>query len=84
VEFLGTFELYPESSAMAAITMKTRKAVHSAMPMMPRTRAGLPKPVLSALIIDAVVFGMMDVAEMKRLPAHGVDPVEEVDPELAE
>jgi anti-anti-sigma factor len=27
----------------------------------------LPKPVLSALIIDAVVFGMMDVAEMKRL-----------------
>jgi high affinity sulfate transporter 1 len=27
----------------------------------------LPKPVLSALIVDAVVFGMMDVAEMKRL-----------------
>ena len=27
----------------------------------------LPKPVLAALIIDAVVFGMMDVAEMKRL-----------------
>jgi high affinity sulfate transporter 1 len=29
--------------------------------------ADLPKPVLAALIIDAVVFGMMDVAEMKRL-----------------
>ncbi len=27
----------------------------------------LPKPVLSALIIDAVIFGMMDVAEMRRL-----------------
>ncbi len=27
----------------------------------------LPKPVLAALIIDAVVFGMMDVAQMKRL-----------------
>ncbi len=27
----------------------------------------LPKPVLSALIVDAVVFGMMDVVEMKRL-----------------
>jgi sulfate permease, SulP family len=27
----------------------------------------LPKPVLGAIIIDAVVFGMMDVAEMKRL-----------------
>lgn len=27
----------------------------------------LPTPVLAALIIDAVVFGMMDVAEMKRL-----------------
>jgi high affinity sulfate transporter 1 len=27
----------------------------------------LPKPVLAALIIDAVVFGMMNVAEMKRL-----------------
>lgn len=27
----------------------------------------LPKPVLSALIIDAVVFGMMNVAEMRRL-----------------
>jgi SulP family sulfate permease len=27
----------------------------------------LPKPVLGALIIEAVVFGMMDVAEMRRL-----------------
>ena len=27
----------------------------------------LPKAVLAALIIDAVVFGMMDVAEMRRL-----------------
>ena len=27
----------------------------------------LPKPVLAALIIDAVVFGMMDITEMKRL-----------------
>ena len=27
----------------------------------------LPKPVLGAIIIDAVVFGMMDVAEMRRL-----------------
>ncbi len=27
----------------------------------------LPKPVLAAIIIDAVVFGMMDVAEMRRL-----------------
>ncbi|MGI9600923.1 MAG: SulP family inorganic anion transporter, partial [Acidimicrobiales bacterium] len=27
----------------------------------------LPKPVLAALIIDAVVFGMMDIGEMKRL-----------------
>jgi high affinity sulfate transporter 1 len=27
----------------------------------------LPKPVLSALIIDAVVFGMMDVAGLRRL-----------------
>ena len=27
----------------------------------------LPTPVLAALIIDAVVFGMMDVKEMKRL-----------------
>ncbi len=27
----------------------------------------LPKPVLAAIIIDAVVFGMMDVAEMCRL-----------------
>ena len=29
--------------------------------------SGLPKPVLAALIIDAVIFGMMDVAEMRRL-----------------
>ena len=27
----------------------------------------LPKPVLAAIIIDAVVFGMMDVREMRRL-----------------
>ncbi len=27
----------------------------------------LPNPVLAALIIDAVVFGMMDVAQMRRL-----------------
>ena len=27
----------------------------------------LPKPVLAAIIIDAVVFGMMDVAELRRL-----------------
>ena len=27
----------------------------------------LPKPVLAALIIDAVIFGMMDVTEMRRL-----------------
>jgi anti-anti-sigma factor len=27
----------------------------------------LPKPVLGALIIDAVVFGMIDVAELRRL-----------------
>ena len=27
----------------------------------------LPEPVLAALIIDAVVFGMMDIAEMRRL-----------------
>jgi high affinity sulfate transporter 1 len=27
----------------------------------------LPKPVLAAIIIDAVVFGMMDVTEMRRL-----------------
>jgi MFS superfamily sulfate permease-like transporter len=27
----------------------------------------LPKPVLAAIIIDAVVFGMMDVAHMRRL-----------------
>lgn len=27
----------------------------------------LPQPVLAALIIDAVVFGMMDVTEMRRL-----------------
>ncbi len=29
--------------------------------------SALPKPVLSAVIIDAVVFGMMDVPEMRRL-----------------
>ncbi len=29
--------------------------------------AGLPQPVLAALIIEAVVMGMMDVAEMRRL-----------------
>lgn len=29
--------------------------------------SGLPKPVLAAIIIDAVVFGMMDVKAMKRL-----------------
>ncbi|MFN8186910.1 MAG: sulfate permease [Gaiellales bacterium] len=29
--------------------------------------SGLPKPVLAAVIIDAVVFGMIDVAELRRL-----------------
>jgi SulP family sulfate permease len=29
--------------------------------------SGLPKAVLAALIIDAVVMGMMDMAEMRRL-----------------
>jgi anti-anti-sigma factor len=29
--------------------------------------SSLPKPVLAALIIDAVVFGMIDVAELRRL-----------------
>jgi SulP family sulfate permease len=29
--------------------------------------AGLPQPVLAALIIEAVVMGMMDVAELRRL-----------------
>ena len=29
--------------------------------------SALPKPVLAALIIEAVVFGMMDVPEMRRL-----------------
>jgi anti-anti-sigma factor len=34
----------------------------------------LPKPVLAALIIEAVVMGMMDVAEMRRLArVHRVD-----------
>ncbi len=29
--------------------------------------SSLPKPVLAALIIDAVIFGMIDVAELRRL-----------------
>jgi len=29
--------------------------------------SGLPKAVLGAIIIDAVVFGMIDVAELRRL-----------------
>ena len=29
--------------------------------------SGLPKAVLAAIIIDAVIFGMIDVAELKRL-----------------
>src|SRR6185503_10897473 len=29
--------------------------------------SSLPKPVLGALIIDAVVFGMIDVRELRRL-----------------
>jgi len=29
--------------------------------------SSLPKPVLSAVVIDAVVFGMMNVSEMRRL-----------------
>ncbi|HEY5979165.1 MAG TPA: SulP family inorganic anion transporter [Microlunatus sp.] len=29
--------------------------------------SGLPKPVLAALIIEAVVMGMMDITEMRRL-----------------
>ena len=29
--------------------------------------SSLPKPVLAALIIEAVVMGMMDVPEMRRL-----------------
>jgi MFS superfamily sulfate permease-like transporter len=29
--------------------------------------SNLPKPVLAALIIEAVVMGMMDVPEMRRL-----------------
>jgi high affinity sulfate transporter 1 len=36
--------------------------------------SGLPKAVLAALIIDAVVFGMMDVPEMRRL--HRVSRVD--------
>jgi sulfate permease, SulP family len=36
--------------------------------------SSLPKPVLAALIIEAVVMGMMDVAEMRRLRrVSGVD-----------
>ena len=34
----------------------------------------LPKPVLAAIIIDAVVFGMIDIGEMRRLwRVHRVD-----------
>jgi SulP family sulfate permease len=36
--------------------------------------SALPKPVLSAVIIDAVVFGMMNVPEMRRL--HGTARVD--------
>jgi SulP family sulfate permease len=36
--------------------------------------SSLPKPVLAALIIEAVVFGMMDLPEMRRL--HAVSRVD--------
>ena len=50
----------PRSSPVALVRADARSCSHPLF-------SDLPKPVLAALIIDAVVFGMIDVRELRRL-----------------
>jgi sulfate permease, SulP family len=76
----GTFQGMPVSTSLSASSLNesagartplasliTGALVLLTLLVLAPVFSSLPKPVLAALIIDAVVFGMIDVAELRRL-----------------
>ena len=76
----GLFKGMPVSTSLSASSLNDRTGARSnlasltsgvavllALLVLAPLFSLLPKPVLAALIIEAVVMGMMDVAEMRRL-----------------
>ncbi len=76
----GVFQGMPVSTSLSASSLNDASGARTPMASMVTGVAvvltllvlaplfsDLPKPVLAAIIIDAVVFGMMDVGEMRRL-----------------
>jgi len=65
---LSASSLNDESGAKTAVaSLTTGVLILLTLVFLAPLFSDLPKAVLAALIIDAVVFGMMNVAEMKRL-----------------
>ena len=76
----GLLQGMPVSTSLSASSLNDRSGARSgvasltsgftvllALLVLAPLFSSLPKPVLAALIIEAVVMGMMDLAEMKRL-----------------
>src|SRR3954452_12041696 len=76
----GTFQGMPVSTSLSASSLNesagartplasliTGALVLLTLLVLAPVFSSLPKPVLAALIIDAVVFGMIDVAEFRRM-----------------
>lgn len=76
----GLFQGMPVSTSLSASSLNDHSGARSglasivsgvtvllALLFLAPLFSGLPKPVLAALIIEAVVMGMMDVPEMRRL-----------------
>src|SRR3954447_25200683 len=76
----GTFQGMPVSTSLSASSLNesagartplasliTGALVLLTLLVLAPVFSSLPKPVLAALIIDAVVFGMIDVAELRRM-----------------
>jgi SulP family sulfate permease len=76
----GLFKGMPVSTSLSASSLNDRTGARSglasitsggtvllALLFLAPLFSALPKPVLAALIIEAVVMGMMDVAEMRRM-----------------
>ena len=76
----GTFQGMPVSTSLSASSLNESAGARTPLAslitgvlvlltllVLAPVFSSLPKPVLAALIIDAVVFGMIDVAELRRL-----------------
>src|SRR5580693_7586985 len=63
----GLFQGMPVSTSLSASSLNDHSGARTGLASLTSGVTVLPTPVLAALIIEAVVMGMMDVPEMRRL-----------------